>query len=180
MAFCYSWPCAAWVRALQQALAGCSTACLCTHTWPSPTLPGPVHGRVHYARELEYRTEQALDILDESTNADNFSVIMQSIVATSVIYMILASAMFGVMLWAMNDQARIDIEGARRSPICPCATHAGARRRSAHPPCRPAVVGPAASTRRVSLRACLQAKSRTRGTGCWSSRWWACAWRGGP
>lgn len=67
--------------------------------------------RVHYALELQYRSREAFDILDKGVSADEFDIIIQSILATSVIYMILACSMFGVMLWAINDQARIDIEG---------------------------------------------------------------------
>jgi hypothetical protein len=88
----------------------------------TPTLPGAPHQRqalpnkrvryrIHYTQTMALHTDTALRVFGDSIAADNQYVIIQSVVATSVIYMIYAAVMFALSLWRALLEVEIDVEG---------------------------------------------------------------------
>eukprot|EP00198_Chlamydomonas_reinhardtii_P000593 XP_001689928.1 peptidyl-prolyl cis-trans isomerase, FKBP-type [Chlamydomonas reinhardtii] len=54
---------------------------------------------IHYTQAMIFAINATLDVLGEGTAADNFSVLSQSVIATSILYFIYGSVMYGLCLW---------------------------------------------------------------------------------
>ena len=62
---------------------------------------------------MMYAIAAALDVVGNNTAADNFFVLSQSVIATSVLFIIYASIIFGLCLWRSILEAEIDQMGER-------------------------------------------------------------------
>lgn len=72
---------------------------------------------IHYTQEMAVHTDTALRIFGDSIAADNQYVIVSSVVATSVLFLIYAAVMFGLSLWRALLEAEVDMEGIVRDKL---------------------------------------------------------------
>ncbi|GIL49292.1 hypothetical protein Vafri_5682 [Volvox africanus] len=63
---------------------------------------------IHYTQVVIFSIRGALDVVDTAATADNYYVLSQSVVATSVLFMIYACVIFGLCLWRALLEAEID------------------------------------------------------------------------
>jgi hypothetical protein len=68
-------------------------------------------GRIHYTQAMIYSIKAALEVAGNDTAADNHFVLSQSVIATSVLFIIYACVIFGLCLWRALLEAEVDYYG---------------------------------------------------------------------
>ncbi|KXZ48761.1 hypothetical protein GPECTOR_25g345 [Gonium pectorale] len=63
---------------------------------------------IHYTQAMIYHIKSSLDVVGNNTAADNFFVLSQSVIATSVLYFIYGIVIYGLCLWRALLEAEID------------------------------------------------------------------------